>query len=107
VPELSNLNGVWQGATSQGGGLRLTVENNTVKSVLVLFAIPDCQVNNDLSNFAAPITGNAFSASNEYIDISGTFNADGSASGTINIHPVSNNVVPCSGTISLTWFASK
>ncbi len=101
------LDGVWQGSTSQGNLITLNVEGNTVRSVFVMFNIPDCNLGGFNRPISASITGNAFSATDPDLDISGTFSPGGSASGTIVIHPQPGPFITCSNTIILTWNVTK
>ena len=102
-----DLNGLWEGTTSQGSLITLNVAGNTVQSVFVMFSIPGCNLGGLVRPISASISGNTFSATDPDIDISGTFNANGSASGTIVIHPQPGPFITCPNSITLTWNAGK
>jgi hypothetical protein len=109
----SRHDGAWSGTTSQGHPIRVLVDGNRVRVIVVRAAITGTTCNRDLTHFffrvedgdAYPVTGDAFSAAREDSDVSisieGTFD-ETSASGTVMAASAD-----CDGEIDFTWTATK
>lgn len=102
----TDLDGVWQGTTSQGEVIAFLVAENGIAAIEVSFDIPGCESESPLAiSYGEPrhyISGNAFSfteAGLVTLTITGTFSSAAEATGTLEIG--------CNEGLDATWTAFR
>jgi len=105
-----DLNGNWQGRTSQGHDVSFTVTNQTIMLLVYEYDVTrDCSIKSEFNDTkTVAIDGNVFMSESNIDELSatitGTFTSDTSVSGTIQ---ATSDMSGCRGSIDVTWEASK
>lgn len=98
VPEITNINGNWNGTTSENKDVSFTVTNNSVTEFIIKFESPAVSSNYTYLSLGN-VVDNAFSFSSDVFgktDITGEFLSNTSSGGTFTFD-----------SISVTWSATK